>query len=251
MQDYKIKLAMLLARSGCLFFAPNLTLKDGRPSPYFINLGSLRTGRTSFELGECFAGWISQSPYAGQVDVLVGPSYKGSAIAQASALALYHAYNKDVAFEYDRKEAKTHGEASGQANIFVTGALTNGANLLVLDDVGTSMATKIEILEKLRQEEKQKGIKLNILGIVLAVDREQTQAVYDTNGKVVPGAKGLDAWAEFEKTTGIPLYSLLGIRELLAILQQTAEPVKVNGRFRALTQEDIDMVNQYLEVYGR
>ncbi len=251
MKDYQIKLAKLLASSGCLFFAPGLTLKDGRPSPYFINLGNLRDGRTSLQLGACFAAWIQESAYANKLDVIVGPSYKGSAIAQACALALYQFHNTNVAFEYDRKEAKTHGEASGQASMFVTGALTNNARVLIVDDVGTSMATKVEILEKLRQEETRRGIKLNILGIALAVDREQTQAVYDAKGEVVLGVKGRDAWAEFTNSTGIALHSLLGIRSLLSILQATGEPVKVNGQFRPLSAQDLSLVDRYLEIYGR
>lgn len=251
MPDYKIRLARLLARSGCLFFAPELRLKDGRPSPYFVNLGRLRTGRLSLELGQCFAQWISQSPLADKLNVLVGPSYKGSAIAQAAALALYQFNNQDVAFEYDRKEAKTHGEASSQATMFVTDALHDGAHVLIVDDVGTSMATKLEILQKLRLEEQRQAFKLNIQGIVLAVDREQTQAVYDSQGQVVLGVKGSDAWAEFERDTGIALYCLLGIRELLDILHTSAEPVQINGRMQPLCSREMELVHDYLHIYGR
>ena len=250
MQDYKTRLARLLAASGCLFFADSLQLKDGRPTPYFVNLGNLRSGKSSWELGQCFADWL-QTVFQEKADVLVGPSYKGSAIAQACALALYKDYNIDIAFEYDRKEAKTHGEASGGANMFVTGALFDNARVLVLDDVGTSMATKVEILDKLEKEALRRAIRLNVLGIVMAVDREQTQAVYDSDGQVKLGVKGQDAAREFKKRTGIEVFSLLGIKEMLKILRDQGELVNINGQWQPLGNKEMAVVEQYLETYGR
>ncbi|MDR1397454.1 MAG: hypothetical protein LBJ14_06955 [Desulfarculales bacterium] len=249
--DYQIRLALLLAQSGCLFFAPGLTLKDGRPSPYFINFGRLRTGRLSWELARCYAGWLMESPYREQVDVLVGPSYKGSAIAQALALALYKDFSWEVAFEYDRKEAKTHGEASGGANLFVTGALSDRSRVLIVDDVTTSMRTKLEIVDKLGEEARRRDLTLEIKAIVTAVDREQTQAVYDREGKARPGVKGADAAAEFTRRTGIAVHALLGIREMLRILRREREPVLINGQWRPLAEEELGRVNEYLDIYGR
>jgi orotate phosphoribosyltransferase len=37
MEEYKKKLATILAETGALFFDKNLVLKDGRPTPYFVN----------------------------------------------------------------------------------------------------------------------------------------------------------------------------------------------------------------------
>jgi orotate phosphoribosyltransferase len=251
MLDYQTRLALLLARSGCLFFASGLTLKDGRPSPYFINFGRLRTGSLSWELARCYAGWLTASPYHGQVDVIVGPSYKGSAIAQALALVLYKDFAWDVAFEYDRKEAKTHGEASGGADMFVTGALSDQARVLIVDDVATSMSTKLEIVAKLREEARRRGLALEIKAIVTAVDREQTQAVYDQEGKACRGVKGADAAAEFTRQTGVSLHALLGIRNMLRLLHLAQEPVLVDGQWRPLAEEEIRRVNEYLDIYGR
>ncbi|MBW1713194.1 MAG: orotate phosphoribosyltransferase, partial [Deltaproteobacteria bacterium] len=56
MTSYQDGLARFLARSGALFFAPGLKLKDGRPTPYFVNLGRINTGRTGLEL----AGYLSR-----------------------------------------------------------------------------------------------------------------------------------------------------------------------------------------------
>lgn len=51
MEDYKKRLAKILAETGALFFDKGLVLKDGRPTPYFVNFGMFRTGRLSMELG--------------------------------------------------------------------------------------------------------------------------------------------------------------------------------------------------------
>lgn len=251
MQHYQKNLARLLAQSGAFFFRTGLKLKDGRPTPYFANLGVFRSGRLALDLGRCFAAWLAESGQADKVDVLLGPSYKGSAIAQATAIALWQDQGRDLLFEYDRKEQKTHGEASGHGNMFVTGALSDGARVLILDDVGTSMATKVELLEKLAAHEQAQSVKLNIVGVALAVDREQVQAVYDEQGRVKEGARGADALAVFTQKTGLPVWSLLGIRQCVEYLHACGEPVLVEGQRRPLDAGLLRQVREYLAVYGR
>ena len=73
---------------------------------------------------------------AREIDVLVGPSYKGSALAVATVQALWSEHGLDVLFDYDRKEAKKHGEATGHAGMFVTNALHPDARVFIVDDVG-------------------------------------------------------------------------------------------------------------------
>ncbi len=251
MKPYQESLARLLAQSGALFFRSGLRLKDGRPTPYFANLGVLRTGRLAGELGACFADWLMDAGPGERVDVLLGPSYKGSAIAQAAAIALWQRHGLERAFEYDRKEAKTHGEATGKGAMFVTGALKDGARVLVLDDVGTSMATKVELLEKLEAHQRAQGVKLDILGVALAVDREQVQAVYDAEGKVVAGARGPDALAAFQAKTGLPVWPILGIRQCVEYLHAAGLPVLVEGEPKPLDEGLLGQVRDYLAVYGR
>jgi orotate phosphoribosyltransferase len=251
LKPYQQRLARLLASSGALFFAPDLRLKDGRPTPYFVNLGKLNTGRMILELGRCLAGWIADHGLAGEVQVLLGPSYKGSALAQAAAVALWQDEGMDLAFDYDRKEAKTHGEASGQKAMFVTGALTPGAKVLIIDDVGTSMATKKELLDKLAAEGQRLGRPFDVRGVLLAVDRQQTQAVYDGQGQLVEGVRGPDALASFVQETGVMVWALLGIREMVAFLAQAGEPVNQGGVMRPLEPADVAQVEEYLAVYGR
>ena len=58
MDEYKKSLARTLAETGALFFDRNLVLKDGRPTPYFVNMAMFKTGRLSLELGSFFASMI-------------------------------------------------------------------------------------------------------------------------------------------------------------------------------------------------
>ena len=251
LKPYQQRLARILASSGALFFAPGLRLKDGRPSPYFVNLGKLNTGRLIQELGRCLAGWIADHELGGRVEVLLGPSYKGSALAQAAAMCLWQDEGLELAFDYDRKEAKTHGEASGKKAMFVTGALTPGAKVLIIDDVGTSMATKQDLLEKLTAEGERLGRPFQVAGVLLAVDREQTQAVYDGQGQLVEGVRGPDALAAFVQSTGVPVWSLLGVRQMVAFLAEAGEPVSVDGAMRPLETAEVASIEEYLAVYGR
>ena len=53
MKPYQENLARLLAESGALFFRSGLRLKDGRPTPYFVNLkpGGEYVAKDLFEAG--------------------------------------------------------------------------------------------------------------------------------------------------------------------------------------------------------
>ena len=223
---------------------------DG-PTPYFVNLGKLNTGRLALEMGRCFAGWIADHGLAGEAPVILGPSYKGSALALAAAMCLWQDEAADLAFDYDRKEAKTHGEASGAKAMFVTGALTPGAKVLIIDDVGTSMATKRDLLEKLDAEGERLGKPFEVQGVLLGVDRQQTQAVYDEKGRLVEGVRGPDALAAFVQDTGVKVWALLGIWEMVQFLAEVGEPVNMAGTMRPLEAVDVRRVEEYLAVYGR
>ncbi len=135
--------------------------------------------------------------------------------------------------------------------MFVTGALTPGAKVLIIDDVGTSMATKRDLLDKLTAEGQRLGRPFQVLGVLLGVDRQQTQAVYDAAGQVVEGVRGADALAAFQQETGVKVWSLLGIREMVGYLAEVGEPVSVAGVKRPLEQAEVRRVEEYLALYGR
>ncbi|MDR2460846.1 MAG: hypothetical protein LBE38_08715 [Deltaproteobacteria bacterium] len=250
MQTCQQELALLLAESKALFFDDGLTLKDGRPSPYFVNFGLFRTGRLIAELGRIMADFLVYTKTSEDFDVLVGPSYKGSALAVATASALYLRHGMDKGFDYDRKEAKQHGEARGHNALFVTGALQDGFRILIIDDVATTMGTKFDILGRLTEEAVQKGHSYYPAGVALYLDREQTTAVYDKSGMPVLNTKGQNAIKNFKMKTGLEVQTITGIRETVEFLASRGVPVLQKGVMEPLKSSTIDELNAYLEVYG-
>jgi orotate phosphoribosyltransferase len=250
MEDYKKRLADILAETGALFFDRGLILKDGRPTPYFVNFGMFRTGRLSMELGSFFADMIVTRGIVQKTDIILGPSYKGSAIALATSIALYSRHGHDLFFEYDRKEEKTHGEGSRKGSLMVNRTLFDGCRVFIVDDVATSMGTKHELLERLRIEAEADNITVNVTGIGIAVDREQTSAVYDKNGKVVLDQKGENAIEDFVARTKIPVYPVAGIKEIMEYLYSSKVPVLINGGRRPIDEETRNTFDKYIKTYG-
>jgi orotate phosphoribosyltransferase len=250
MKSYQKDLAILLAESQALFFEDGLTLKDGRPTPYFVNFGLFRTGQLISDLGRIMSDFLADTKTIDDFDVLVGPSYKGSALAVATATALWQRHNAAKGFDYDRKEAKTHGEASRTNALFVTGALYDGARVLIIDDVATTLVTKFDILGQLTAEAISKGHSYYPAGVALFLDREQTTAVYGTDGHPVPGVKGQDAVKNFKIKTGLEVQTILGIRETIDYLAKEKIPILQSGQMLPLDEHIVSETKQYLDLYG-
>ncbi len=251
MEEYKKRLSLILAETGALFFDRGLILKDGRPTPYFVNLGGFNTGRLLLELGSFFAEMLVSRSLLDKIDIIVGPSYKGSAIASATAAALFHYHGHDLLFDYDRKESKKHGERSSSAALFVNNTLFDGCRIFVVDDVVPSMETKYELLEKIDKESMSHGFHYQIIGLGIAVDREQTTAVYDKEGNVILNKKGSNPIAGLTSRTGIPFFSVAGIREMVEYLYSNKIPLFISGEKKAMDEVTKGEFDKYMETYGR
>ena len=250
MDDYKKKFAMALAEAGAIFFDRSLILKDGRPTPYFVNMAMFRTGRLSIKMGSFFAGMMISRGLVKDVDVILGPSYKGSTIALSTAIALWQNHQIDLAFDYDRKEAKTHGEGSVSKSIFVNNFFFDGCRIFIVDDVATSMRTKFDLLEKIGSEARLTGMSFNVVGIGIGLDREQTTALYDKDGKVILGQKGGNAIQDFVSKSGIPVFAVAGIREVVDYLYREGVPVMVQRNRTPIDEKIKSEFDKYVEIYG-
>lgn len=233
MENYQKEFATDLINYRALFFGDGLKLKDGRDTPYFVNLGCfLERGSGICQLGKHYGSTVKELMDLGlAVDIISGPSYKGSAIAQAAATYLYEKHGTDVGFNYDRKEAKTHGEGSGAGNLFVGAEFYDGCNALVVDDVGTSMKTKEEFIGKIRST----GLEVNITGVLIGVDREQV----DANGD--------DAISKFTLDTGIPVYAIVGITQMMEYLRDKGLRVRYKNRNGSFT--DVQVTEEFLKLH--
>jgi orotate phosphoribosyltransferase len=250
MDDYKKRFATTLAETGALFFDRGLVLKDGRPTPYFVNMAMFKTGRLSLEMGCFFAAMMVSQDLVNSTDIILGPSYKGSAIALSTAIALWKDYGYDLLFDYDRKEAKTHGESSKTGSELVNCSLFDGCRLFVVDDVATSMGTKYELLDKVALEARRRCVTHNVIGVGIAIDREQTTAVYNGNGEVVAGQRGVNSIQQFFDKSGIPVYSVARIREVVDYLYVERVPVIIRGERAVIDEETKAKFDAYMRTYG-
>ncbi|MDA1073179.1 MAG: orotate phosphoribosyltransferase [Proteobacteria bacterium] len=188
---------------GVLKFG-EFTLKSGRVSPYFFNLGELSSGSSLTLLGEAYAQTIVELKVP--VDVIFGPAYKGIPIAVATACALA-SRGIDVGVAYNRKEAKTHGEG-GQ---FV-GAPVQG-NVLIVDDVLTAGTAVREAIALIGQTDA------TVVGLVVAMDRQERLQ----NGSVQTALRTL------EQELMISVTSIVNLQEVIDYLGHNGKP-RVDGR---------------------
>lgn len=161
MEQYKAEFIEFMVESGVLTFGDFVT-KSGRPTPYFMNAGLYRTGDHLRRLGEFYADAVIQAGYLDDgVDVLFGPAYKGIPLVATTAIALSRR-GHDVAYAFNRKEAKLHGEGG----VLVGHSPVDGDRVLIIEDVttaGTSIRETVPIL--------QAAAAITLAGLVVSLDR--------------------------------------------------------------------------------
>lgn len=137
----------------------DFTLKSGKKSPYFFNVGAFFEQGYIDKLADLYSELILESSIS--FDVIFGPAYKGIPLAAAISASLAVKTDKPVPFAFDRKEEKKHGEG-GQ----IVGELKN-KKILIVDDVltaGTALKRSIEIII---------GAGGSLSACVVALDREE------------------------------------------------------------------------------
>ena len=174
------------------------TLKSGKKSPYFFNLGRLSSGQALRKIGYAFARRIMDLNL--QPDVLYGPAYKGIPLATAAAMEL-DASGMDVDTCFNRKEVKSHGEGG----VLVGGNLES-ARVLIVDDVITDGASKVSACELIREH---KGIPT---GILVALDRME----FDDTGQ-------RSSLESLEEKMDLPIYSVATLKDILRVLESKKE----------------------------
>ncbi|MBE9561278.1 MAG: orotate phosphoribosyltransferase, partial [Proteobacteria bacterium] len=126
MQTYQQKFLEFAIQQQVLRFG-NFTLKSGRISPYFFNIGLFNTGSALAQLGRFYAQAICANNIG--FDMLFGPAYKGIPIVTTTAIALSEYHQMYVPYCFNRKEVKDHGEGG-----IVVGSPLSG-KVLLIDDV--------------------------------------------------------------------------------------------------------------------
>lgn len=212
MKDYQREFLEFAIECQALRFG-EFTLKSGRVSPYFFNTGLFNTGLKLARLGQFYARAIIDSGLA--LDMLFGPAYKGIPLATATAAALAQLSGRDVAYSFNRKEAKKYGEGG-----VIVGHPLQG-KVLIIDDVisaGTSVRESVQII---------KAAKATPVGVAIALDRQER------------GEGKLSAVQEVEATHGLRVISIATLDTLLHYLEGK------DG-----VRRHLDAINAYRRTYG-
>jgi orotate phosphoribosyltransferase len=191
MQAYQTAFLQLALQHEVLKFG-QFTLKSGRVSPYFFNLGKISSGAAMRELSRAYAQALAASGL--EYDMLFGPAYKGIPLVAAVSVALAE-QGRDLPYAYNRKEAKDHGEGG-----VLVGASPKG-RVVIVDDVltaGTALREAVAIL---------RAAGANPVAAVIALDRQEV------------GPNGKSAVAEMERETGIRVLPLVTVKDVLQFLQ--------------------------------
>jgi orotate phosphoribosyltransferase len=213
----------LMVRCDVLTFG-DFVAKSGRRTPYFVNAGRYRTGSQVAELGRFYAAAIDEA-FGDGVDVLFGPAYKGIPLAVTTAMALDADHDRDVAFCFDRKEIKDHGEGGS----LIGHQLADGDRVVIVEDVttaGTSIRQTVPILRAAAHVE--------IVGLVVGVDRRERGTRRDVSA--------LDELAE---ELGLRTVALATIDDIVTHLADR----EVDGR-QVLAAADLQRIATYRAEHG-
>ena len=213
MQQYKRDFIDFMMQVGVLTFG-DFTTKSGRKTPYFVNTGLYRTGSQLQRLGEFYSNAIL-AELGTDFDVLFGPAYKGIPLVSTTSVALHNS-GHDVAFCFNRKEAKDHGEGGS----LVGHKLADQQRVLIIEDVttaGTSIRETVPILKS--------AANIKLAGLIVSVDRAERG----------PSGDGT-AMQEVGKEFDMPTFAIVTVHEIMQHVD--------------LSSEDRDRMEVYLQQYG-
>ena len=208
--SYKKKFIKLALEVGALKFG-EFKPKSGRIRPYFFNSGMFTSGRAAVILGQCYAAALIESKI--NYGMLFGPAYKGIPLVALTSAAMSQDHNIDLAYCFNRKELKAHGEGG-----VIVGKSPN-QKILIIDDVitaGTAIREAIKIVEA------SGG---NTTGVLLALDRQEK------------GQGKLSAVQEVEKEFNIPVLSIIQLSDLIIHLKDSTEDPKLLNSLLAYQDE--------------
>lgn len=224
---YKRDFLHACTSSSCLTFG-TYTLKSGRISPYFFNIGVFHKARLLSALSLAFANTIAahSDPSPLDFDILFGPAYKGIPLACTTVEKLASVDEKrfgEISYAFNRKEVKAYGDGGS-----IVGAPLKGKKVLIIDDVmtaGTAVNEAVDII-------KQQGGTL--VGIVIALDRQEKTPAKEGESEDAPRKSAVE---QVRERHGVPVVAVLTLDDII-------EGYKAIG-----TNDDVKRLEEYREKY--
>ncbi len=173
------------------------TLKSGRKSPYFFNLGNFYTGIGMKEVASAFCAHLLR--HHPQAEVVFGPAYKGIPLASNIVVEMSYTKGQVLTFCANRKEIKDHGDGG----ILLGDQLKISKRVVIVDDVITSGSSIREAIELIHS----KGS--NVVGVATALDRGER----DDDGKLPAAELAKDY-------PGLIVSSILSVHDLDRFVRQ-------------------------------
>ena len=223
MEQYKRAFIEFMVEAGVLTFGDFRT-KSGRKTPYFVNTGKYRTGAQVARLGRFYADAFQENMEGEKVDVLFGPAYKGIPLVVTTAIALAEGHGKDLAFTFNRKEAKAHGEGGR----LVGHHPKDGERVVFIEDVTTAGTSIRETVPLLRAQAQ-----VELAGLLVSVDRMEK------------GKGDRSALLEISEEFEMPCFAIVTLDEIVTHLSQNP----VGGRI-VLGPEILERIRAYRDTYG-
>lgn len=222
MEPYKEQFIEFMVRSNVLTFG-DFTTKSGRKTPYFINTGNYATGEQLATLGRFYAEAL-QHAFLERIDVLFGPAYKGIPLVTATAMTLATSFDRQVAFCFNRKEVKDHGEGGA----LIGHQLRENETVVIIEDVttaGTSIRESIPLLRK--------AAPVKVIGLIISVDRMER------------GTTPRSALTQLRDEFGIRTIAIVNLAEIMEYLHNRPVDGKV-----VLDDALYEKIVEYRRTYG-
>jgi len=219
--DYKQQFIEFLVRTNALKFG-EFTLKSGRKCPYFLNIGQFYNASLAVQLFDYYAQSLVENGM--DFDVVFGPAYKGITLCVGVSAAYYFRAKRDVAFSFNRKEAKDHGEGG----MLVGAPITKDSKVVIVDDVmtaGTALRESLDLLKKIGDPK--------IAGVLIAVDRMEK------------GQGEKSAVQEVKDEFGIDVFAIVTLDDIISALYNK----EIDGKVYI---DDVQMkaIQAYRDQYG-
>lgn len=142
------------------------TLRSGRRSPFFMNMGDLNDGDQLVNVGTAYAEAIHEY-FKCDFDVIFGPAYKGIPLAVSATMQFNQLFHKTKRFCTNRKEIKDHGDVGG----FLGAKLKDGDRVVIVEDVTTTGGSIDEVLPLIKA-----AANVEVIGLIVSLDRMEVAA---------------------------------------------------------------------------